>query len=189
MNNITNLGKTFGKRLKKRCRDKGITQEKLKDLLKEHSDNHTIEVTLGTIKNWYGGKQLPRLATFYALCDLLDCSADYLLGIDEERNHDFEFIKQETGLNEKTLTALKKYPHISHTIDILVTTEYSNQDKYKYLLSCGTILNDIVDYLHTENTIDNPQASALKMLEIQARLTSLQTLVAQNNRAKRKKLF
>jgi transcriptional regulator with XRE-family HTH domain len=189
MNNIKNLGKIFGKRLKKCCKEKRTTQENLKDLLKKYSDDGKTEITVQTVKKWYGGVQLPRLEKFYALCNILDCSSDYLLGIDEERTHDLEFIKQETGLNEKTLTALKKHPNISKSIELLITTEYENQNTDNYFLSLNSVLNELVEYLYTENTTDNPQASALKMLEFQEHLTNLKTLVSQNKRAKYKKLF
>lgn len=47
-----------------------------------------------------------------AYCILFDCSADYLLGIEKEKNHDLHFIHKYTGLNEdaiNTLSVLKEF--------------------------------------------------------------------------------
>lgn len=43
-----------------------------------------LNISEGNITNWKKGENLPSLDVFYKLCILLDESADYLLGLEDE---------------------------------------------------------------------------------------------------------
>ena len=43
-----------------------------------------LGISEGNITNWKNGENLPSLEIFYELCNLLEVSADYMLGIDEK---------------------------------------------------------------------------------------------------------
>ena len=43
-----------------------------------------LGISEGNITNWKNGENLPSLEVFYELCNLLEVSADYLLGIEEK---------------------------------------------------------------------------------------------------------
>ena len=100
--------RTFNKGLKglKRARIKSgfKTQQALTDALLKAKFN----VTLDTVQNWEQGKSSPSMETLLKLCDFFGCSADYLLGRIEEKNHDLAFICEYTGLSEESITNLDK---------------------------------------------------------------------------------
>lgn len=87
--------KFFGRRLKDRRKKVGIkSQEDFADKL---------GVNLKTIRNWEQGRNAPELTTLINICNMLDCSPDYLLGYIDETSHDMRYISQETGLTETSI--------------------------------------------------------------------------------------
>ena len=67
----------------------------------EHARN--IESKRKTISNWESGKTTPSLADLIALCNILDCDLEYLIGdIDVPRKETLTAMEL-TGLSEKTL--------------------------------------------------------------------------------------
>lgn len=65
----------FQERICEEIKHCGLTQKQLSEKL---------GVDPANITNWKTGKNLPSVETLYALCKLLNISADYLLGLDEE---------------------------------------------------------------------------------------------------------
>lgn len=65
----------FGKRIAEVITAKGVTQ---KEIAKK------LQISEGNISNWKKGKNLPSIETLYKLCVLLEESADYLLGLEDE---------------------------------------------------------------------------------------------------------
>lgn len=65
----------FGERLKAVRKSKHLTQL---DLSKR------LEVSKGTVSAYEQGLSYPSLETFSKICDILDTSADYLLGISDD---------------------------------------------------------------------------------------------------------
>jgi transcriptional regulator with XRE-family HTH domain len=43
-----------------------------------------LGISEGNITNWKNGENLPSLEVFYSLCNLLEVSADYMLGIENK---------------------------------------------------------------------------------------------------------
>lgn len=73
-------------RLKQAITSKGITQRQLAVLC------DTTEVS---VCRWVRGKRIPDAEMLYKLCKALDISADYLLGLSEERANNMENLKAE----------------------------------------------------------------------------------------------
>lgn len=89
------IGSDFGERVKQRRVELDMTQEKLAEKL---------AVDPNFIKNIEGGKRLMSLPNFYALCIILDTSANYLLygNSDCEDNLFSEARKQYKKAGEET---------------------------------------------------------------------------------------
>ena len=66
----------FKCRLRQAMFMKEMTQEKLAEKL---------DINQCTISTWVRGLSEPRMGSIIALCEILDVSADWLLGLDEER--------------------------------------------------------------------------------------------------------
>lgn len=92
--------KFFGKRLQERRKKVGIkSQEDFADKL---------DVNLKTIRNWEQGRNAPELNTLINICNMLDCSPDFLLGYIDETSHDMRYISQETGLTETSIRNIQE---------------------------------------------------------------------------------
>ena len=65
----------FAERLKEILDDCELTQKELADKLHIHPTN---------ITNWKNGDNLPSVDVLFSLCMLLEVSADYLLGLEDE---------------------------------------------------------------------------------------------------------
>lgn len=69
--NIYDFTENFGKRLEKARKDKGMTQAQLA---------RVMTTNVNVIGRYEHGEQLPRADKLYELCDILDVSADWLMG-------------------------------------------------------------------------------------------------------------
>lgn len=65
----------FSSRIKEAIKQSGKTQKQIAAFL---------NIKEGNITNWKKSENLPSLEVFYKLCIYLDCSADYLLGLEDE---------------------------------------------------------------------------------------------------------
>lgn len=84
----------FKKRLKERRKAVGMTQQQLAD---------RMGVILKTEQNWEQGIVSPSLTTVIQLCDILDCSIDYLVGRIDQRTIEINDIHEKTGLSEEAI--------------------------------------------------------------------------------------
>lgn len=107
--------KIFGKRLKNARKKAGIkTQELFADMVGVH---------LKTVRNWEQGIYAPDLANLVFVCDLLDCSMDYILGFadDVSRIEPFEkdtleSIADQYGYDSQTTKAIEELSELIHAI-------------------------------------------------------------------------
>jgi len=76
----------FSDRLKQSIQDRGITQRMLATL---------IDTTEQSVSRWANGNRTPNADMLYRMCKALDVSADYLLGLSEERANNMEKLKAE----------------------------------------------------------------------------------------------
>lgn len=89
-----------------------IQGARLRDLRKRHGLTQKelaerIGCTEQTCRNWESGKNLPETDCLLLLSDLYGVSCDYLLHRIDEKNHDMQFIHDETGLSEAAITVLQ----------------------------------------------------------------------------------
>ena len=65
----------FSERITDKIKESKLTQKQIAKML---------NISEGNITNWKKGENLPSVDTLYKLCILLDESADYLLGLEDE---------------------------------------------------------------------------------------------------------
>ena len=65
----------FSNRITEAIKQSGKTQKQIATFL---------NIREGNITNWKKNENFPSLEIFYKLCIYLDCSADYLLGLEDE---------------------------------------------------------------------------------------------------------
>ena len=77
---------TFTTRLKKSINERGLSQRMLATL---------IGTTEQSVSRWVRGNRTPDVDALYKMCKALDVSADYLLGLSDERANNMEKLKAE----------------------------------------------------------------------------------------------
>lgn len=83
-----------------------------------------------TIKNWESGETIPDIDTIKKICKVLDCSSDYLLGLNDCTSKDNQFIHDKTGLSEKAINRIST-PKGNLFLDTLITSnEFYEIDTY-----------------------------------------------------------
>lgn len=97
---------TFGGRIQYRRKEiLKISRSAFYDLIYPN-ENIAPESKSRTVKNWESGKNEPDIKNLKKICSALNCSADYLLGLDECTNKTTKFIHEYTGLSEKSIEIL-----------------------------------------------------------------------------------
>ena len=108
------LIQTFSSRLKERRKeintnlkgDEKLTQQRLAEKLGVSQD---------AVKSWEKGEFLPTLPHLLDICMLLNCDADYLLGMSEEPLRDAFDLRKDTGFSDKTCAILHNLQHVVMT--------------------------------------------------------------------------
>lgn len=93
----------FGKRLARILQEKGMEQKELADI---------IGVTNKSISAYIRGKADPSLDKFAKIAEVLDVSADYLLGFSDEPKG-IKLEKEDEPFADEILTIRKAYRHMS----------------------------------------------------------------------------
>lgn len=108
-------------------------------------DNEKIsnESKSKNVYNWECKEDTIPIDVIKKICEKCDCSSDYLLGIEKERNHDLHFICNYTGLTEDAINCL----HMLHTpLDpsCLDSAQDSRYDISRYdIIALNIILEDL----------------------------------------------
>lgn len=102
-----------------------------------------------TIKNWESGETIPDIDTIKKICNILDCSSDYLLGLDECTSKDTQFIQDKTGLSEKAINSLAytksiKSKRVLNAINILICNLFEKENEESKL----SFFELFANYLH-----------------------------------------
>ena len=110
----------------------------------EHARN--IESKRKTISNWESGKATPSLADLIALCNILDCDLEYLIGdIDVPRKETLTAMEL-TGLSEKALKTtsnLRRNNQIEWGLDTLnFLLENEKIEEFIYFLTAFSIAGE-----------------------------------------------
>lgn len=130
---------TIGGRIQKRRHELKMSRSDLYDCVysggKAGSDNSKDR----TVLNWESNKTELNYDTLPAMCHALNCSADYLLGLDDCTNKSIQFIHDYTGLSEDAINFLNEINN-SNTIARLCAFKFSilyekGEKPYIYLLN------------------------------------------------------
>lgn len=117
---------TIGGRLQAKMIEKGFSKIDLYNAIYPASTALPEDSKKKTVYNWFSGKVALSIDDVKTLCRLLDCSSDYLLGLDECSNKSIQYIHDVTGLSEQaihTLTIEKCFPDIITLLNMLLTQE------------------------------------------------------------------
>lgn len=130
----------FAKPLKRRRKELSYKQ---KDLA------IAVGVSVESIRNWEQGRVLPSYEKLIELSKILECDCDYLLGTMDYSTHDIQFIHDQTGLSEKTISKLLTWkdeePHRIRYLSRII--EDSGLPEYLDLIRKG-----IYDQVDTEGS-------------------------------------
>ena len=121
-------GSEFWKRLKKVS---GVTKQK--DIAS------VLHITENAISRWINKDQVPSIDHLIRLAEIYNCSIDYLLGIEEQKQKSFE----------KVIKDLILYDYYNS----LNVTEYMEQKSHKEYFSYNDKDTDIYKIAFTDNTI------------------------------------
>ena len=88
--------------------EKGITQEKLAEIIGEETDNPKLNFR--TIGNWENGITTTKMELCYviALCNYFECDMDYLFGDQETKKKEYKFISEFTNLSTTAAEEIMK---------------------------------------------------------------------------------
>ncbi len=106
---------TVGGRIQKMRHEMNLSRCELYDSVYKNETSELLNSSSKekTVYNWESGKTELNYATLCTLCKTLQCSSDYLLGLEECSNKNAQFIYNETGLSEtsqKRLHEIKLTP-------------------------------------------------------------------------------
>ena len=100
---------TIGGRIQKKRHDLELSRRDLYNMVYQDRTDETVSDSSKekTVYNWESGTTELSYATLCSLCKTLNCSSDYLLGLDECSSKNAQFVYNATGLSE----ASKKILH------------------------------------------------------------------------------
>ena len=113
-----------------------------------------------TIKNWESGETIPDIDTIKKICKVLDCSSDYLLGLETCTNRDNEFIHKKTGLSESNIEQLANWKSNSKNPEHGYDWSRNSIKALNNLLDCDNlfyhnVLNEIINYCYYRMEFEN----------------------------------
>ena len=89
--------------------NKRLKEERKKKYKTQDAFAEALGVSVDSVRNWEQGRILPEMGTLFKICDLLDCDIDYLTGRIGCKNHDDQFIHDQTGLSEDAIRRLRSW--------------------------------------------------------------------------------
>ncbi len=101
----------FSSRLKERRKEYNKERQGT-DKLTQQRLAEQLGVSHDAVKSWEKGEYLPTLPHLLEICILLNCDADYLLGLSEEPLHDAFDMKRDTGFSDKTCFQLHNLQNV-----------------------------------------------------------------------------
>lgn len=115
---------TLGGRIQHQRKDiLRISRPELYDLIRPN-ENVSSDSKSRTIKNWESGQNEPDYDTLIKLCKELNCSSDYLLGLEECTNKHSQFIHEYTGISESAINRLHKFTTYNQGMVRLAIIDY-----------------------------------------------------------------
>jgi len=107
-----------------------------------------------TVYNWESEKTQLDYETIRKMCEVLDCSSDYLLGLDECKSKNNQFIHDKTGLSEEAINRIVT-PRGNLFLDTLITSE----EFYK--------IDMLFDAIHRDYHLAESCAKEMRKLELE----------------------
>ena len=107
-------------------------------------------VSAAAVKGWENGKNLPALANLVQLCELLNCDADYLLGLSSRAFQAPFELQEDTGLSSKACAHLHNIQHLPE-----------NYEGKSTIFSLKDVLDDLIADDHFFNFLSECHAYAL----------------------------
>ena len=166
------------KRARKRT---GLSQEKFAN---------QYHFSLPTVKKWEQGKAVPEFETLCILCDIFECSMDYLFAENELPTRDLQFVHDETGLSMESIEKMKRIkvenPEYADVLSALIVD--GNFEYLLYLLNkrfqystpnVKPIIKNINGVAHLTNAKEYHESRQKK--EIKIHLDGSQILAQKSN--------
>ncbi len=172
----------IGVRLKELREKRGLSHEKLADeLMVKYGNGQTKKpISIDSLKAYevsdnnhskFGNQKGMKIENFIMLANFYNVSLDYLLGVENETSHDMKYICSVTKLTEDAVDKLEKLPSFAHIVN------YITKGWLPYLseIEMENLFSSIEKYVSSNNI--NSRESAMDMLEIQERFTSLKCCI------------
>ena len=151
----------IGEKIVKLRKEKNMTQDDLSNLLK---------VSRQTISKWETEVATPDISNLILISDVLDCSIDYLVKENENRETEYELDKEHLTFGERIIK-LRKKNHITQE-QFAEYLKISRQSIFKWeknmsypeiekLIQVSALFNCSLDYLLKNQPIDNSDSSDL----------------------------
>lgn len=86
---------------------KGFKRARIKNGYTQKRFSEKFNISIETVKNWEQGRNIPEFKTLEKLCNFFQCDLDYLFDNLDCKDHDTQFIHDETGLSEKSIEQLR----------------------------------------------------------------------------------
>ena len=180
--------KSIGARIGKARESKGMTQQVLSEKIEKLKGE---KLSRSLVTKWENGRRRIDSEDIVMLCKILDCSAGYLLGLEEFPDKDIErsAIAKYTGLTEESVIRLHdinesikeserfltpiieeeenehgKFTHLSFIVD----DELNKESFYSYMVRIGELegvfafLNTLISYSNKLEKISNNVNSELR---------------------------
>ena len=185
----------IGEKLKHLREERGLSHERLaEELQKKYGRDLDSKkpISIDSLKAYEvsriehsksGNQRGMKLENFIMLANFYNVSMDYLLGIEEEKSHDMNYVCKNTKLNEKTVMKLKQIPEFAYLVNYIA----SGWLPYMKNNEINELFGAIEKYLGSDNV--NSRESAMDMLNIQEQLTSLKCSIHSKEKDPHKRLL
>jgi len=144
-------------RIRERITDLGWT---LMDAAEKMKEAGIQNVTAEAVRQWTGGYSRPDISKLTNIAQVLNCSINYLFGVDDLPDMTNDQIYQLTGLDTKSIEALKGYmAHNLHQDLKTINAIIGDEEKHNLLGRISAYLQDIdnvnIQFVITNKTTGN----------------------------------
>ncbi len=118
---------TVGGRIQKLRHQKKLSRSEFYDRIFPYGEAGSDASKEKTVRSWESGKYELNYESMTKVCRILNCSSDYLLGLDECTNKTNQFIHDQTGLSEDAIKTLRLFAHDKYwmpSLNFLFSSEY-----------------------------------------------------------------
>lgn len=110
------------------------------DKIKDNLEGQALRDKARKFDTWLKGQSYPKsISDIVTLCNVLDCSMDFLFSDIEERNYDIKHIKKMTGLSEKAIDMLHDDIKESQELDFLIGQTHND---FSFIEMLNTIIEN-----------------------------------------------